>query len=75
MDVTGRAQTPEQKREVVERLLASWLAIPELRLGQLIVNAMQAAAPFYGADLFYVEDRKLLAQVVDYETRIVKART
>lgn len=35
-----RADTPEEKRAVIESLYVAWLCFPELRLGQLIVNAM-----------------------------------
>lgn len=38
--ISGRAQTSEQKRAVIERLLAAWERVPEQRLGQLIGNAM-----------------------------------
>jgi hypothetical protein len=50
----GRAITDEQKRAVVERLLAAWQRRPELRLGQLLV----AGTPGY--DVFYVEDADLV---------------
>jgi hypothetical protein len=53
--MTGRAETPEQKRAIVERLLAAWLAKPTLRLGQMIDNAGFRAA----TALFYVEDEAL----------------
>lgn len=33
----NNAQTPEQKREIIERLYALWLQHPTLRLGELIV--------------------------------------
>jgi hypothetical protein len=32
----NNAQTPEQKREIIERLYALWLQHPTLRLGELI---------------------------------------
>lgn len=47
-----RAQTPEQKREVIERIYAAWLAQPHLRLGQFIMNAVE--------DPYYVEDFALV---------------
>jgi hypothetical protein len=36
--VKSRAITPEQKRAVVERLLAAWLKVPSQRLGQMLSN-------------------------------------
>jgi len=44
----GRAVTPEQKRKAMERVLAAWLLVPELRLGQFIENA--TGNPFYVED-------------------------
>lgn len=35
-----RADTPEKKREVIEKLFHLWLKYPELRLGQLIDNSL-----------------------------------
>jgi hypothetical protein len=52
-----RAETPEQKRAVVERVLRGWLARPYLRLGQLLVNAA------HNNDLFYLEDEHLAKRV------------
>lgn len=49
-----RAETPEQKREVIERLYAAWLTSPTERLGQFIWNRA-------GGDLFFIEDTALLA--------------
>jgi hypothetical protein len=52
--IPGRAATPEQKRAIVERLLALWLEKPALRLGQLLDNAH--AGPL----LYYIEDEALI---------------
>ena len=54
----GRAETSEEKRAIVERLYAAWLLVPELRLGQLIVNATRNLTQFPG-DVFYIEDETL----------------
>jgi hypothetical protein len=37
--LNSRAITPEQKREIIERIYAAWLNVPEQRLGQLLDNA------------------------------------
>lgn len=50
-----RATTPEQRREVVERLLAVWERHPELRLGQLVCSAGNRHDPFYTEDFELVE--------------------
>ncbi len=65
--MTGRATTPEAKREVVERLLAIWLSRPEQRLGQLIENARG----WYSRDLFYIEDSDLLRTLYEYHAALV----
>lgn len=54
----GRALTPEQKRAIVERLLAAWLKMPEQRLGQLILNPFNYA-PFVSQ----IEDEYLAEHV------------
>jgi len=55
----GRALTDQQKRAVVERLLAAWRVVPKLRLGQLLINSEGL-----GRDLFYIED-ETLAELVE----------
>ena len=49
---TGRALTPAEKRAVIERIHAAWIAVPHQRLGQLIANAC-------GGDAFYTENTTL----------------
>jgi hypothetical protein len=61
MVLRGRAITPEQKREVMGRILTAWLRAPDLRLGQLIVNTQRPPGP--GPDLFNVEDFELANDV------------
>lgn len=39
------AQAPSAKRLIIEQLYAAWLAAPDMRLGQLIVNAILPEAP------------------------------
>ena len=43
--MTGRAITPEQKRAIIERILAAWEKKPALRLGQLLMHAVRAEDP------------------------------
>lgn len=57
----GRAFTDEQKRAVLERIYASWVAKPDMRLGQLIVAALPAVNAKLDTTLFYIEDEKLVA--------------
>lgn len=57
-----RAITPAEKAIITGRLLAAWLKVPGLRLGQLIVNAVNNSS---GADfpVFYAEDEELAVMV------------
>ncbi len=60
MSIPHRAETPEQKRAIVERILAVWEKNPELRLGQLILVNMNGLDDEHAArKLFYVEDEAL----------------
>lgn len=63
----GRALTPEQKRDAVERLLVAWEARPDLRLGQLLVVACEHRTP--PRPLFAVEDADLVAYVEAFAGR------
>lgn len=61
--VKGRANTDSDKEVIMRRLLAVWKCMPELRLGQLIMNATN------NPDIFYVEDFDLLKCVEDFAAR------
>jgi len=56
----GRAQTVRQKREVIEKLMKAWVRLPDLRLGQLLTNALG------DRDLFYIEDDALALAASTY---------
>mgnify|MGYP006319314983 CR=1 FL=1 len=57
--MSGRAETPEQKRAVIERILAAWLRMPDLRFGQLV----SAAADRAEHDAFFIRDEALCEAV------------
>lgn len=57
--VKNRANTKEQKKEILDRLLNAWEMSPELRLGQLLENGKDQRHD----DLFYVEDYNLITDV------------
>jgi hypothetical protein len=52
---TGRALTPAEKRAVIERIHAAWIAVPHQRLGQLIANACRDKFIFYTKDTTLAE--------------------
>lgn len=61
LNFSKRAKTDEAKTEVMLQLLELWKSEPDMRLGQLLVNA---ARPTIGhCDIFYVEDRALVELV------------
>lgn len=51
----GRAVTPSDKRAVIERIHAAWVAMPYQRLGQLIENACRDKSIFYTEDMTLAE--------------------
>ncbi len=51
-----RAETPQEKREMLERLLTAWEKCPQQRLGQLLVNTLRGENETLHQRLFYVED-------------------
>ena len=57
--MTGRAVTPEAKRAIVDRILAAWLRMPDLRFGQLVTAAADRAEH----DPFYIRDEALCEAV------------
>jgi hypothetical protein len=62
-----RAHTPQQKEEVIKRLLVAWKCKPELRLGQLLLCAMHEANNDY--DPFYIEDYELVRNTEEFIKR------
>ena len=63
-----RAITPEQKRLVMERVLAAWNESPQLRLGQLIDGVIHwCKKP--GPDLYYIEDTDLAELLENWRTK------
>jgi hypothetical protein len=68
--IKGRAYTPEHKRAIIERLYASWLQQPNLRLGQLIENSITRFEVLAGrishSAMFYVEDEDLVEHLESY---------
>lgn len=70
--VPGRAHTAGEKRMIVERLYEAWLRVPELRLGQLLDNAVMAGDDDWQT-VFIVEDELLVAIVEQWIEKRVKA--
>lgn len=49
-----RAHTEAEKKVILNRVLRVWLTYPQLRLGQLLVNA-GLATPYYVEDKAFAE--------------------
>lgn len=67
--IPGRAETPEQKRAVVERILAVWERYPLMRLGQLLENSLTVESDRINCkgwfqDYFFTEDEDM-ARIVE----------
>lgn len=56
---------PQRIDEILNRIKRLWLCYPDLRLGQLMTNAV---TPDH--DLFYVEDEALVAFIEDYQKKL-----
>ena len=52
---------PNRIPEIIDELKVLWEANPDLRLGQLIINAINPGTPY--SELFYIEDDKLLTSL------------
>lgn len=52
--VPGRAYTLSEKKALLDRVLTVWSQYEDMRLGQLLSNAV-----FNGADIFNIEDDAL----------------
>lgn len=55
--ILNRAETEQQKREIIERLFLAWCKVPEQRLGQLIDNS----------HYFHLDEPKSLFSTEDYK--------
>lgn len=63
-----RAETPEEKKAILDRLERVWLAHPHLRLGQLLANMGPGVRP--NPDLYYAEDEDLIQFLEGVKTPI-----
>jgi hypothetical protein len=64
--VEGRTHTAAQKSMMIEAIFQSWIKCPDLRLGQLIVNALRSSETVKLTPLFYIEDYLLEEAIVEF---------
>lgn len=67
--------THYHQKEHGERLLKAWAEVPELRLGQLIANALALRVDRPGGDLFYVDDVPLVEAIEKFVTAYKQGKT
>jgi hypothetical protein len=65
----GRAVTATQKSQMIEAIYQSWLKCPDLRLGQLIVNAIRSSET-PPIPLFYIEDDILESAIIEFTSKL-----
>ena len=61
--IHDRAQTDQQKEEVMRRLEVVWKQFPAMRLGQLLVNVTGMN------DIFYPEDYAVVRKAEEFAER------
>jgi hypothetical protein len=71
--IVGRAETEEEKKEVLDNLLKLWKETPSLRLIQLIINSISSNPKHQGNEsaMYYIEDYeliKIIQQFIDKNT-------
>ena len=65
-------RSPARIDEILSALRAAWEESPDLRLGQLIVNAVRPTAPC--PEVFHARDEDLLRRLMDYRAMVRAAR-
>ena len=74
MKLKGRAYSKQQKLEIINNLYKAWEATPELRIGQLIVNAIYSGRSTESdiTRLFYIEDDDFIQEIMYFVTKQCK---
>ena len=62
-------RNPERIRPLCERLADAWKKLPDLRLGQLLVDSLG------GKDPFYIEDEDLIRMLERFVWETRKGKT
>ncbi|HEY5268191.1 MAG TPA: hypothetical protein VII94_03575 [Candidatus Saccharimonadales bacterium] len=71
--IPNRAETYEEKKLVMEKLLEVWAKYPDLRLGQLIISVIYKLLPptalhsAINIALNIIEDSTLVEKVVEFD--------
>lgn len=62
-------RNPERIRPLCDRLADAWIKLPDLRLGQLLVDSLS------GKDPFYIEDEDLIRMIERFVRETRKGKT
>jgi hypothetical protein len=65
----GMANNKSHKSKMIEAIFNSWEKCPELRFGQLIVNAIRDSENA-NVPLFYIQDHDLESMIIDFANKI-----
>ncbi|SFR76483.1 hypothetical protein SAMN05428960_1292 [Mitsuaria sp. PDC51] len=65
-------RNPARIDEILSALRAAWEESPDLRLGQLIVNAVRPTNPC--PEVFYARDEDLVRRLMDYRAMVRAAK-
>ncbi len=64
--IKNRAETPEQKAEVLRKILDCWTnQLPEMRLGQMLLNLVEKES-----QLWLIEDQTLAQRLEEWAAKI-----
>lgn len=67
-------RNPKRIPEVVTIISNVWKKYPDLRLGQLLSNALCMGAEVDPANLFYIEDEKLIEMIKTFDKEVTEKR-
>ena len=57
---------PKRIKPYCDALASIWGAVPDWRLSQLMINAINDYTKKYGHDPYYMEDQEFLIYLLDY---------
>lgn len=72
MSIEGRAETREQKAEIIGRLMTLWMEYPAMRITQLIENTRGGDNGTIGkdsCDFYYMEDFDFIRNLESFYAR------
>jgi len=63
---------PNRIKPYCDTLATIWGMVPDWRLGQLMINAIEAYKEKYHYDPFYMEDQDFLMYLFNYINEVIK---